>query len=102
MIVPVAATAELLAAKHYLGPTKTARFAWKDEFGVMVFGSPRGRHLPPAWLELLRWCLIGGPNAGSMQWRVFLRWGSGRSRGYDDRQLFRPVPAPHRRSLPRL
>lgn len=74
MITAVRSTFGILTEHHYLGPTKAASFAWCDEYGVMVFGSPRGRNVPPAWLELLRWCLTGGPNAGSKQWRSFLRW----------------------------
>ncbi len=69
MIVPVKETNALLKAKHYLGPTKTAKFAWLDEYGAAVFSGPRSRRLPPDWLELVRWCLLGEPNAGSRQWR---------------------------------
>jgi len=75
VIVPVASTAALLAANHYLGPTKTALFAWQDEFGCMVFGPPRSRRLPQkTWLELSRWCIVGPKNSGSQQWARFIRW----------------------------
>lgn len=71
-IVPVRETDAVLRQHHYLGPTKAARFAWRDEFGVMVFAAPRTRNLPSAWLELVRWCLTGGKNAGSQQWARFV------------------------------
>lgn len=75
MIVPVRNTFGVLTEHHYLGPTKTALFAWQDEHGAMVFSNPRSRHLPADWLELVRWCLTGGKNAGSKQWAAFARWG---------------------------
>ena len=74
MIVPVRNTFGVLTERHYLGPTKTALFAWQDEFGVMVFGNPRSRALPTDWLELVRWCLYGEKNGGSRQWAAFTRW----------------------------
>lgn len=65
----------VLQGHHYLGPTKAASFGWRDELGVMVFASPpRSRHLPQGWLELVRWCLTGGENAGSAQWARFVLW----------------------------
>lgn len=70
--VNVRSTFPMLAERHYLGPTKTADFAWQDANGVLVFGRPRGRNVPPQWLELLRWCLSGEKNAGSRQWKDFL------------------------------
>lgn len=63
-----------LVGRHYLGPTKTASLGWKDEHGVMLFAGPRSRRLPADWLELVRWCLSGEPNAGSRQWSAFRRW----------------------------
>jgi hypothetical protein len=73
-VCEVASTAPLLARAHYLGPCKRGRFAWSDRSGVMVFGSPASRRLPTNWLELTRWCLTGGKNAGSRQWSAFVRW----------------------------
>jgi hypothetical protein len=58
----------LLSEKHYLGPTKAAGFAWRDQFGCIVFAAPRARGVPHRWLEVVRWCLVGGKNAGSQQW----------------------------------
>lgn len=63
-----------LTGRHYLGPTKAATLGWKDEYGVMLFSSPRSRRLPTDWLELVRWCLSGEKNAGSRQWARFQRW----------------------------
>jgi hypothetical protein len=63
-----------LVGRHYLGPTNAAGFGWKDEGGVMLFAAPRSRRLPSDWLELVRWCLTGVPNAGSQQWARFCRW----------------------------
>ena len=58
----------VLAEHHYLGPVNCG-FAWWDEFGVVVFGSPRSRRLPCSWLELVRWCITSTvPSAGSRQW----------------------------------
>ena len=63
-----------LVGRHYLGPTKMAAFGWKDDHGVMLFAAPRSRRLPSDWIELVRWCLSGKPNAGSQQWAAFSRW----------------------------
>lgn len=65
---------EFLVGRHYLGPTLSASFGWKDEFGVMLFSAPRSRRLPADWLELVRWCLTGEKNAGSRQWARFCRY----------------------------
>ena len=73
-IVPIRATFQILTEHHYLGPTKTADFAWQDDNGVMVFAAPRSRNLPGDWLELVRWCIVGGPNAGSKQWAAFVKF----------------------------
>lgn len=70
---PAGETAALLKRHHYLGPTRLGA-AYQDEFGVMVVASPTSRRLPPTWLELTRWCLLGrGDNAGSRQWSRFLK-----------------------------
>lgn len=70
----VVEVSDLLRAKHYLGPAQRG-FAWWDDFGAIVFGNPTSRRLPPRrWLELSRWCLTGGPNAGSRQWSAVARW----------------------------
>lgn len=74
MLVNVSATYALLTERHYLGPTKTADFAWQDDLGCMVFAHPRSRRIPMHWLELVRWCLNGEANAGSQQWAAFLCW----------------------------
>lgn len=77
MLTSVRSTAPILSERHYLGPTKKAQFAWADSRGVLVFdGPPRSRHLPVDWLELVRWCIVGGQDAGSQQWSAaaaFLR-----------------------------
>jgi hypothetical protein len=68
-----ASVADMLEAKHYLGPANRG-FAWDDELGVMVFTNPNSRHLPQqSWFELVRWCLVGGENAGTRQWSRFVR-----------------------------
>lgn len=73
-ICTVADVAQVLAERHYLGPAKRG-FAWADEFGVLVLAAPTSRNLPAAgWLELVRWCLSGAPNAGSQQWAAVRRW----------------------------
>lgn len=72
MFCDVRACNAFLAERHYLGEAN-ARFGWWDEFGVMLFMSPRSRRLPNDWLELVRWCLIGTPNGGSQQWARFVR-----------------------------
>lgn len=74
MLCSVRECNRFLVGRHYLGPSKSARFGWRDEHGVMLFASPRSRHLPCEWLELVRWCLSGEPNAGSRQWAKFSRW----------------------------
>lgn len=73
MIVPVKTVAPFLAAHHYLGAARRG-FAWSDEAGVIVLASPTSRHLPGDWLELSRWCIVGGKNAGSQQWAEVARW----------------------------
>jgi hypothetical protein len=65
---------ELLTEKHYLGPSTRARLVYRDGDGALVFASPASRHLPTTWLELARWCITGGKNAGSMQWSRVVRW----------------------------
>lgn len=66
--------AEFLDQNHYLGPAVRG-FGWIDEFGVMVLASPTARHLPNHWLELTRWCLVGGiQNGGTRQWSKVRRW----------------------------
>lgn len=72
-IVAVEHVAAFLDANHYLGRA-TRGIAWEDEFGVLVLASPTSRHLPPDWLELTRWCLLGVPNGGSRQWSAVSRW----------------------------
>ena len=76
-VVKTRQVAPTLERDHYLGPLPNARgFAWEDEFGVMVLCNPTSRHLPQhRWLELARWCLVGGTdNGGSRQWAAFIRW----------------------------
>src|SRR5262244_4236099 len=73
-LASIAECNRFLIGRHYLGPTKAATLGWKDEYGVMLFSSPRSRRLPQDWLELVRWCLIREPNAGSKQWARFRRW----------------------------
>ena len=73
MMVPVSTVALYLDAHHYLGRASRG-IAWSDELGVMVLASPTSRHLPTDWLELSRWCLVGVPNGGSMQWSRVVRW----------------------------
>lgn len=68
------ANAAIVDGEHYLGPSKLAFFGWRDEYGVMLFANPRSRHLPPDWLELIRWCLRGQKNDGSRQWAAFARF----------------------------
>lgn len=36
MLVAVSETYGMLTEHHYLGPTKTALFAWRDQFGCIV------------------------------------------------------------------
>lgn len=73
MIVPTANVAAFLDEHHYLGAARRG-FAWSDEWGVLVLSAPTSRHLPSDWLELSRWCLVGGKNAGSQQWAAVARW----------------------------
>ena len=73
MIVPVRTVTQFLDAHHYLGATRRG-VAWSDELGVLVLAAPTSRHLPGDWLELSRWCLVGVPNGGSMQWARVVRW----------------------------
>lgn len=68
MLVHVRDTFELLSEHHYLGPTKAASFAWRDEFGCIVFAAPRARGVPHQWVEVVRWCLLGEKNGGTRQW----------------------------------
>lgn len=59
----------ILLTNHYLGPSRRG-FAIGDERGVMVFANPSSRMLPhDSWLELVRWCILGGANAGSQMFR---------------------------------
>lgn len=67
-LVSVRETYVMLSERHYLGPTKAAGFAWRDEFGCIVFAAPRARGVPHRWLEVVRWCLVGTANGGSRQW----------------------------------
>lgn len=68
--VSIAEASRVLVGRHYLGPTKQAAFALRDEHGVMVFSRPRGRNVPPTWIELVRWCLLDG--GGTRQWAAAL------------------------------
>lgn len=67
-LASVRETYVMLTEHHYLGPTKAAGFAWRDQFGCIVFAAPRARGVPHRWLEVVRWCLIGKRNGGSQQW----------------------------------
>lgn len=67
-IASVRETYVMLTERHYLGPTKAAGFAWRDDFGCIVFAAPRARGVPHRWLEVVRWCLLGEKNGGSRQW----------------------------------
>lgn len=74
MIVDVTSLATFLDRNHYLGAAKRG-IGWMDDNGVMVLANPTSRRLPhDRWLELTRWCLIGVPNGGSMQWRSVAKW----------------------------
>jgi hypothetical protein len=65
----------LLTGFHYLGPSKRSSLVYQDAFGVMLFANPSSRNLPQQrWLELSRWCITGGPGAGSRQWASARRW----------------------------
>jgi len=64
----------LLEAHHYLGPAARG-VVYRDEHGVMIFANPNSRRLPhDRWLELIRWCIIGGQGAGTRQWGKAQRW----------------------------
>lgn len=65
---------DILAERHYLGPSSRSPHVYQDDDGVMVFANPTSRHLPGSWLELVRWCITGGPNAGSQQWHRAALW----------------------------
>ena len=66
--------AAVLSEHHYLGPTARGQ-VYQDADGVLVFANPVSRHLPQqTWLELARWCITGGPNAGSRQWKRVVAW----------------------------
>jgi hypothetical protein len=65
----------LLQSRHYLGPTRRPGDVFADSDGLLVFANPASRRLPHRrWLELVRWCVTGGPGAGSRQWRAASRW----------------------------
>lgn len=76
--------APLLAAHHYLGPTKTARVAfaaWTPDnvmAACQVWRWPTARMLPNdgTWLELSRWCITPAcpPNTGSSMMGWARRW----------------------------
>jgi hypothetical protein len=67
-IVDCASVGYALDSSHYLGAARRG-FAWSDDDGIVVLASPTSRRLPAdRWLELVRWCLSGRPNAGSQQW----------------------------------
>lgn len=71
--VDPAAVAATLAKRHYLGPIGRGD-AWRDHHGVIVVSGPTARRLPPAWLELSRWCILSDQLfAGSRQWAAFVR-----------------------------
>ena len=64
--LPVSA---ILDRDHYLGRAHRSRFTYDDDLGIMVWANPTSRRLPQdTWLELVRWCLVGRKNGGSMQW----------------------------------
>ena len=73
MLCSVRETFMMLTERHYLGPTKAAGFGWRDGYGCIVFVAPRARGVPHRWLEVVRWCLAGQPNAGSRQWAAAVR-----------------------------
>jgi hypothetical protein len=74
MWVSTKSVGQFLDQHHYLGSVSRG-FAWSDDFGVLVLAKPTTRRLPQdgSWLELVRWCLIGIHNGGSMQWRAVSR-----------------------------
>lgn len=65
---------DFLRKHHYLGPSRRG-FAWRDEYGAMIFANPSSRRLPQfSWLELVRWCIVSDElNAGSRQWSTVRR-----------------------------
>lgn len=64
----------LLTDRHYLGDTNRGH-TYQDEHGVIVAGNPTSRRLPAdRWVELIRWCIVGGRNAGSRQWAAAVPW----------------------------
>jgi hypothetical protein len=74
MWVSTKSVGAFLDERHYLGAVNRG-FAWSDNFGVLVLAKPTARRLPQdgSWLELVRWCLLGTHNGGSMQWRSVAR-----------------------------
>lgn len=67
------APGDILRDEHYLGPISGG--IWReDEDGVLVFDTPTARGIPGHWLELVRWCITGGPNAGSRMWARVIPW----------------------------
>lgn len=67
---------EELSAHHYLGMS-TRCIAWyRDEYGIAGYAMPTSRRLPfdGTWIELARWCILSGKNAGSMQWSRMVPW----------------------------
>lgn len=72
--VATKSVSDFLTRNHYLGPV-TRGFAWSDRYGVLVLAKPTSRRLPQdgTWLELVRWCLIGGKNGGSQQLASVMR-----------------------------
>ncbi len=70
---------DLLARRHYLGPTRRAELVHGlildcALVAVQVWAHPTSRRLPLSWLELTRWCLTpeAGKNAGSRQHKMAL------------------------------
>jgi hypothetical protein len=64
----------LLTAYHYLGPIDRGE-VYRDTFGLLIFANPSSRHLPSdRWLELVRWCIVDQPGAGSRGWAQARRW----------------------------
>jgi hypothetical protein len=73
-ILPVADVSWALDESHYLGAARRG-FGWSDDHGLLVLANPSSRRLPQQrWLELVRWCLNGKPNAGSRQWALVAAW----------------------------
>jgi hypothetical protein len=64
----------ILESRHYLGPCDRYTSVYRDDYGLLLFASPTSRHIPQDWLELVRWCILGGQNAGSKQWTAAKRW----------------------------